>query len=68
MKQKRKDVIVVCEGQRWSPEGTTHRTHWVRIEAPNGSCLLSSELYDSKSNANRAAKRLAKRWGLEIDA
>lgn len=40
--------------------------YWLRIVAPNGEIVLSSEVYPTRSNATRAAKRIAKRWGLEI--
>jgi uncharacterized protein YegP (UPF0339 family) len=43
--------------------------HWWRIRASNGEILAHSELYASKWNRNRAARKLASitNWPLVID-
>lgn len=42
------------------------RLYWLRIRARNGEILFSSEIYSTKSNARRAARRAAKILGLTI--
>lgn len=38
---------------------TLTETYWIRLKARNGQILMASETYYKKSNAVRAAKRLA---------
>lgn len=40
----------------------------IRLIGSNGRCMMSSETYFDRSTARRAAKRLARRFKLEVIA
>lgn len=56
-KPRIKVMVGYTDGKHW----------WIRIVASNGKVILDSEVYDNKSNAMRAANRLAKVLGLKVD-
>lgn len=51
--------VVVCtvDDERW----------WVDIIGGNGEIVMTSELYDSASNAKRAARAVAKRMQVDVE-